>query len=342
MSGDDVRGDGAEPPTETASDRVRGDGSQPTADGAPTDPDDTDGAVTAADDPDGSTAPSGSDELTERSRDELVVELERVRERNRRLQATYERARTAQYRRTAVGLAALGFVGVTWAALLPSLRDVLLVLGSIGLFGGLLTFYLTPERFVAADVGRGVFETMADDRAALVAELGLTEQRVYAPVGDAGERVRLFVPQYEDYELPDRDALTDSLVVPRDEAGRGATFAPTGRSLYELFAEALPGQPPERPGPLAEQVGDALVEQFELLDRTRVDASETGRLTVGLGETVYGPADRFDNPAVSLYAVALARALGEAVTLEVDTVEDGRDAYLLTVRWGDDAQSAGT
>ncbi|MFC7197242.1 hypothetical protein ACFQL4_25700 [Halosimplex aquaticum] len=246
------------------------------ASGTPTDAGDTDGALAAADDSDGSTTPSASDDLTERSRDELIVELERLRERNRRLQATYERARTAQYRRTAVGLAALGFIGVAWAAMLPSLRDVLLVLGSIGLFGGLLTFYLTPERFVAADVGRGVFETMADDRAALVAELGLTEQRVYAPVGDAGERVRLYVPQYEDYELPDRDALTESLVVPRDEAGRGATFAPTGRPLYESFTEALPGQPPGQPGPLAEQVGDALVEQFELLDRTRATRARRG------------------------------------------------------------------
>lgn len=283
-----------------------------------------------------STAANGSDENRDRSHDDLVIELERLRERNRRLQATYERARTAQYRRTALGLAALGLVGIAGAVAVPELRDVLLVLGATGLFGGLLTVYLTPERFVAADVGRGVFETMADDRATLVTELGLTEQRVYAPVGNVGDRVRLFVPQYEDYDLPARDALTDSLVVPADETGRGATFAPTGRSLYDSFAEALPGEPPEQPGPLAEQVGDALVEQFELLDRTRVDASETGRLTVGVSETIYGPADRFDNPAVSLYAVALARALDEAVTVEVDAVDEGRAAYLLTVRWGDD------
>ncbi|WP_459191548.1 hypothetical protein [Halosimplex sp. J119] len=329
MSGDDVR-DGADPAAGSTS--VRENGSHPTADGTPTTAD-AERPSTAANGSNGSTASSGSGGSAERSRDELVVELERLRERNRRLQATYERARTAQYRRTAVGLAALGFIGVVWAALIPSLRDILLVLGSIGLFGGLLTFYLTPERFVAADVGRGVFETMADDRAALVAELGLTDQRVYTPVGDASERVRLFVPQYEDYELPGRDALADSLVVPAAEAGRGATFAPAGRPLYESFAEALPDEPPEQPGPLAQQVGDALVEQFELLDRTRVDASEAGRLTVGVSETVYGPADRFDNPVVSLYAVALARALDRPVSVEVDAVEDGRDAHLLTVRW---------
>lgn len=338
MSGDDVRGDGAEPATTSGS--ARGNGSHPAVDTASTVDDEPDEMATATDGSNGSAPPTEADGQTERSRDELVVELERLRERNRRLQATYERARTAQYRRTAFGLAALGFVGVVWAALLPSLRDILLVLGATGLFGGLLTFYLTPERFVAADVGRGVFETMADDRAALVAELGLTDQRIYAPVGDAGERVRLFVPQYEDYKLPGRDALADSLVVPAEEAGRGATFAPTGRPLYESFAEALPGEPPDQPGPLAQQVGDALVEQFELLDQTRVDASEAGRLTVGVSETVYGPADRFDNPVVSLYAVALARALDEAVTVEVDTVEDGRNAYLLTVRWGDATQSA--
>ncbi|QLH81348.1 hypothetical protein [Halosimplex pelagicum] len=287
----------------------------------------------------GTAGPDDRTDAPERSHDDLVVELERLRERNRQLRATYERARTAQYRRTAIGLAALGVVGVASAALVPSLRDVLLVLGATGLFGGLLTFYLTPEQFIAADVSQSVYDTMAGDRTELVADLGLADERVYVPVGESGDRVRLFVPQYEDYELPDGDALADSLVVPAEKGGRGATFTPTGTPLYESLLESLPGDPAERPGPLAEQVSDALVEQFELLDNARIDDSEAGRLTVGIGETVYGPADRFDNPVASLYAVALARVLDEAVSVDIDTVTDGRDNFLLTYRWGDDHDS---
>ena len=287
----------------------------------------------------------GSDEerdaLTGWSRDELVVELERLRERNRRLQATYERARTAQYRRTAFGLTLLGLVGVAGAAVIPSLRDVLLVLGATGLFGGLLTYYLTPERFVAASVGRGIYETMAEDRAALCAELGLTEERVYVPVGDDRTRVRLFVPQYESYEVPSADALAETLVVPADEAGRGATFTPTGRPLYESLLEALPGDPPNAPVALAQQVSDALVEQFELVERTQVEsASESDRLTIGVDDSVYGPPERFDNPVVSVYAVALASQLGTPVSVEVTPVEEQRYEYSLTFRWDPDTDTA--
>jgi len=299
--------------------------------------DDAPGSVAGTERPSGNDGiPGGDADESGRSRDELVVELERLRERNQQLRATYERARTTQYRRTAAGLAALGLVGVASAALVPSLRDVLLVLGSIGLFGGLLTFYLTPERFVAADIGRGVYETMADDRAELVGELGLTDERVYVSVGEGARRARLFVPQYDSYEIPSEDALDDALVVPEKEAARGATFTPTGSPLYESLLEALPGNGADRPVPLVEQVGNALVEQFELVDHARVDTSaEGGRLTVGVGETVYGSAERFDSPVVSLYAVALARTLDKPVTVEVDVVEEGRDAYLITLRWSD-------
>ncbi|WP_135366264.1 hypothetical protein [Halosimplex halophilum] len=318
MSRDDAVGDGSEAPASDAA----APGSEEAAIGVETN---TAGA-------------DGSPDADERSRDDLVVELERLRERNQRLRATYERARTAQYRRTALGLAALGLVGVAGAGLLPSLRDVLLVLGAIGLFGGLLTYYLTPERFVAADVTRSVYETLAGDRVELVAELGLADERVYVPVGESESRVRLFVPQYEDYAVPGDDALADSLVVPDAEGGRGAAFTPTGAPLYESFRESLPGEPADRPAALVEQVGDALVEQFELVDHARADAGERGRLTVGVGETVYGPADGFDAPVASLYAVALARRLERPVRLDADPTE-GRDSYLLTYRWDADESS---
>ena len=52
----------------------------------------------------------------QRSRDPIELELERLRERNERLRENYARARQAQYRRAALGLALLGVVALAGAA----------------------------------------------------------------------------------------------------------------------------------------------------------------------------------------------------------------------------------
>jgi hypothetical protein len=114
---------------------------------------------------------------------ELRTQLRLLAEENEQLRDSYARAKQTQYRRTALGLAALGCLGVAGGVLVAGASDVLFVLGGIGLFGGLLTYYLTPEQFVAADVGRAVYSVLAANEAALVDELGLSDRRVYVPAG---------------------------------------------------------------------------------------------------------------------------------------------------------------
>jgi len=271
---------------------------------------------------------------TESTVDALRLELERLRERNEQLRATYARARKAEYRRAALGMAVVGVVAVAGAALLPVVRTVLLVLGATGLFGAVLTYYLTPERFVAAAVGRGVYRSMAEDRSALAAELGLADEHIYVPTTEMGTRVRLFVPQFEEYAVPPVDALDGPLVVPADEAGRGVTFTPTGRDLYESFADAVSGDPESDPRVLVTQLCDALVEQFELVEATDADY-DVGerRVTVSVDGSLYGPADGVDHPVVSVLAVGLARTLEGPVVADASATENAGSDFVVTFRW---------
>lgn len=263
----------------------------------------------------------------------LRAELAVLREENDRLRSAYAAARKTQHRRTALGFAVLGFVAVAASLLLPGARDVLLALGGTGLFAGLLVVYLSPERFVAASVGRDVYGAMADNEQDLVTELGLSETRVYAPIGESG-RVRLFIPQHADYALPDDDELTDLLVVPGRETARGIALRPTGAPLVDEYEQSTAGTVAADPAVLAEGLAEALVEQFEVLDSVSVD-SEPGRVTVAVSDSAFGPINGFDHPVGSVLAVGLARAVEEPVELAVRTSEGARTDWQVTCRWGD-------
>ncbi|WP_436932589.1 hypothetical protein [Halosimplex halobium] len=257
-----------------------------------------------------------------------------MREQNRKLRESYVQAKQTQYRRTALGLAGLGALAVGGGLALPGVREVLFVLGAIGLFSGILTYYLTPERFLAADVSTAVYDVLVDDRVAIIDELGLADERVYVPVGERNSRVRLFVPQSAEYELPSDDELEAFHVVPESDSERGVALRPTGEPLYQSFEDAVSGPVSETPAALATQLTDALVEQFDLVTETNVDINaDEGRLTVGVDETVYGSANRIDHPVASVLAVGLARQLGQPVTVETRASADARMAFQITCRW---------
>ncbi|WP_226022934.1 hypothetical protein [Halomicrobium salinisoli] len=260
-------------------------------------------------------SPLAEDEpLADSDPDELAVEVERLRAENARLRRSYARARTARYRRTARGFVLLGALATVGAALFPEVRTVLLALGGTGVFAGLLAWFVTPERFVAATVGRGVYDALAANYEALIAELGLREDRCYVPTGRAATGVRLFVPQRTDFAVPGPDDLADLFVVTDDERERGVALAPSGRSLFEAFADASQGPLPDEAGPLVSALRESLVEQFEVADRLDVDLdAEAGRLELAAPDNAYGPLDRFDHPVVSFVAVGLARGLDRPI-----------------------------
>ena len=268
---------------------------------------------------------------------DLAAQVELLAAENRRLREEYVRARQTTHRRTALGLFAVGALAVLGALALPGSRDVLLALGGTGLFAGVLTYYLTPERFVAAETGERVYAALAATGAQLVAELGLRDDRVYVPVGETGAGVRLFVPSRSAFAVPPRDELDSLFVVTDDDRERGVSLSPTGAGLYREFESAMVGTVEEHPAALADQLADALAEGFELVESASADADpERGRATVEVAGSVYGPVDRFDHPVASLFAVGLAATLDRPVSLDVTPAEDGPADYFVTCEWDAD------
>lgn len=268
-------------------------------------------------------------EGTNRTED-LRAQIDLLRTENERLRNEYSRARQARYRRTSLGLGAVGVAAVLGGLLFPAVRDVLFVLGSIGLFGAVLTRYLTPERFVAAETGERIYAAQAETLGDLTGQLGLEATYVYVPVNGMPTS-RLFVPQHAEYTIPDEEALERPLVVGEQSDERGASFVPTGATLFREFKRSLTGSLGSAPTTVVDQVGDALVENFELA-RT-ADSSvdmDSGRVTFVLSEAVYADAEAPDNPLGSLLAVALAESLSQPVRLETNRTEEG---LIVTCRW---------
>jgi hypothetical protein len=276
------------------------------------------GEPTAADRP----APDALD------REALEGRVELLEAENDRLRDLYARTRRTAYRRTAAGLALVGGLAIGSGLLFPVAREVLFVLGAIGLFGGLLTYYLTPERFVAADVSERVYSALAANEADLSADLGLSDERVYLPDAGAGESATLFVPQDADAPLPAPEDREGPLVA-TDET-RGLALRPSGAGLFEELERTLAGPLADTPATLADQVSDALVESFELVDGTdRELHTADGRLTLAIRGSAYPNA--FDTPPASLLGVAFAVGLDRPVRIETATATDAD--FSVTCRW---------
>jgi hypothetical protein len=303
---------------------------------------------------------------------DLAAQVELLAAENRRLRQEYVRARRTTYRRTALGLFAVGALAVLGALALPQSRDVLFALGGTGSFAGVLTYYLAPERFVAAETGERVYAAFAATGAQLVGELGLRDDRVYAPArgagagnasgatgsgrtdGDSdagsvssaggaggadGPGVRLYVPSHADFAVPDPGELDSLFVVTDKDRERGVALPPTGEGLYREFESAMVESVAADPTTLADQLADALAEGFELVESAAADADPAdGRVTLEVAGSVYGPVDRFDHPVASLLGVGLAATLDQPVSLAVTPAEDGPADFFVTCEWDGEAE----
>lgn len=276
-------------------------------------------------------AAESDDDLSEQER--LAGELAVLQAENERLRNDYARLQQTQYRRSAIALCALGGVAGAGAVLFPTARTVLFALAGTGLVLGVLTYYLSPEQFLPATVGRDIYGALATNEHAVVDELGLSDTRLYVPTEQS--RVRLFVPQSTATDLPDEAALSETFVLTDDN--RGVAFQPTGQTLFAEFEQSLTGDLATDPDDLAQQLREGLVEQFELLASTEQSVpgettAEEGELTVGITDSAFGPVEQFDHPVASFLGVGLARGLETAVEVRVEEGSDRVDA-VVTCRW---------
>lgn len=294
---------------------------EPLADGR-TDPNDA-----------GESGPDDSIDGEERQR-----RLDELRAENRRLREDYARGRRLQHRQTAIALLGVGLVGIAAGITFPSARTVLLALGATGVFGSILTYFLSPERVMPATVGRSAYDATRETGSAIRDELGLADVAVYVPVDSAATEtrapVRLFVPQSPEYDLPSDDDLRSTFVVPDGGRRRGVAFTPTAGRMLAEFNQIRSVETDLRLDTRVAQLCDALVEQFELVRAADAELDEEmQRITVGVTGVTYPNAAGFDHPVASFLGGGLAHGLDAAVTVEVERVDDGDSDFLVTCRW---------
>jgi hypothetical protein len=252
------------------------------------------------------------------------VERSLLRTENERLRRELARSTRTTYRRTALALLALGVLTALTAIVFPAIRDVLVIVGAIGVFGGILTWYLTPERVLAVSVIEGTFDAHASALASMQAELGLSDEHVYVPTGDHVGRARLFVPLHASYDIP--DSMDDLFLTTDTETERGISVQPTGAKLARALEQSISGDLSRNR--LSDVVPEALVEQFELADHATGELTDD-TLTIQVETPAIGGLDRPDHPVVSLIAVVTAGTIDEPVRVERTNPADGT----ITVRW---------
>lgn len=233
---------------------------------------------------------------------------------NRQLREEYARARQTTYRRTAVALIIAGSIGLIGGVGFPDARTVLFALGGTGVFAGVLTYVITPERFIAASVGTQLFEATRSERAAMIDELGLRGEPVYVASGD---NVRLFVPRHNDVPLPQSADLTDLFVVPNETDHGGISLFPMGVPLFQEFSATTTQSLDSTPETIAPVITDAVVELFELADSGTYNIdTETNRITFEFTGAGLGDPTALDHPIASFLAVGLVTGLEYPVTVE--------------------------
>ncbi|MGA9402063.1 hypothetical protein [Haladaptatus sp.] len=250
---------------------------------------------------------------------DLTARLELLSEENNRLRAEYRRARQTSYRRTALAMAVIGALVAVGGLLVPTSRTVLFALAGTGLFGAVLIYFLTPERFVSAAVGERTYAAHAAIGDELIESLGLSETNVYLPAGDSTDPnagVRLFVPHHREYEVPSEDEADTLFVVTDDERQRGVAVPPTGAGLFHEYESMVDDTADDIPD-LADELADALVEGFELVGSATPEVDvKNDTINIRISDSRYGPVDRFDHPVASFIAVGAVNATGRPVTLE--------------------------
>lgn len=264
----------------------------------------------------------------------LRAELEARLAEIERLKAALEKSTRRRYRRSAVGFVLLGLLGIGGAIVFPASRSVLLALGGSGVFVGLLTWYITPERFVPVSLADKIYRTLVSNQRGLIRDLGLSDTRVYVPTprtGGGTPGTVLFIPHSDRYRLPAPDRLRDETIHSETDRSRGIALRPIGVGLFEEFERVLSGPLGDTPGQLLGQLTEGVVEQFELAESAIPDERRSdGELVIKLNGLELGTVDDLDHPAVSFIATGLAIGLNRAVRVETEPIDaDDRGGLMI-------------
>lgn len=239
-----------------------------------------------------------------------------------------------KYKRGGRALTVLGVLALVGAIWLQDARSVLIALGGTGLFGAVLLLYLTPERITTQSTNESIYTAIEMTGKELIDEFKLRDDRIYIPIEgdtDVQPSVRLFIPAHGDFAIPGPHEAMELLIENPDGGIEGLSLPPTALELYREFSASAHPSIADEPSQMADQVVDALVNQFELVEEA-TSTVEPERVTIAVTGSLYGPVDRLDHPVTSFSAVSLATILDVPVDVDV-TPGDGRADYLVICTW---------
>lgn len=211
--------------------------------------------------------------------------------------------------------------------LVPPLRKPLVALGCASLFGAILLYVVTPERFLAADVVRSIESATSRNLTSLVGRVDVAPTPRYVPT-DSG--VKLFFP----------DLATDPTPPPAElsgDPGQGLVLEPVG---CELVSEMVfpTDEIPADTFDAMELLSPFLTDQLGLAERMAVESHDAEHVTVRVTGNVFDTDEPLDHPIQSVLSVGLALAVGKPVQPTLTAVEEGE--FLITFRWGEDPEPA--
>ena len=277
---------------------------------------------------------SSPDGNTEQTIQELRAERDLLEEENRRLRTQYAETLRSAYRRAAIGLAVVGVAAIGGAVVFASTREVFVVIGAIGLFGAILTHYLSPDTVVSALVGDQIYTALSENERAIVAELGLSGDPTYVPTGTATESIRLFVPQESGQTVPVEEIAASTFVIGAEDAERGVSFEPSASRLYREFVQATDAERASDLNADAQRLSEALTELFEIADAVEPSVDiEDGRATFEIQGSSIGEVEGFDAPTVSFLGVGLVSMLNQPIRLVHSESTSDSSSGTVTFRW---------
>lgn len=289
---------------------------------------------TTAEREDGTASPSTGEETSAES-DDRQTRIAELQAEDQRLRERYATTQRQTYRRTALGLGGVGVLAAGTAVLVPPAQQILFALAGIGLFGAVLTWFLTPEQFIPIDVGDAVYEPLASNLDAVTGELGLSGTRIYVET-DRGSR--LYIPEKDTKHIP--QDLGSTFIIGNSPEASGFALRPTGSRLVDEFEQTHTGPLPDSPRELTTHLVEGLVDGFNLAADIDPDISaDEDQIVFEITNPQFGSLSRFDHPVQSFLAVGLTRGLEAPITIEM--VATGEDTARISLTWHDHSVAEG-
>jgi hypothetical protein len=235
----------------------------------------------------------------------------------------------SRFRYATALFAILGTLAGLLTLVAPAFRTLLVAFAGIGLFGALLLWTVTRDRFLSLSTAEAICEPLLRNQTVLTDSLELDGQPWYVPMSDGD--VRLVVPSSDP---DDQEEVREMATLGVGDDGQSLCTNAVGTSL--LSETKLPGGSlPEPTHDTLELLADVACSQFELTDTIRRVDDGPGFALVSIEGETFADSDYLEYPVSSLLAVGLAKTLDQPVVISERNVDTATDSAEVQLEWMD-------